>query len=708
MLFRLESLFYSCPDHGGETDLAPLSPFMEHVRCRTEEFRENPPESPADRANFAYWFVESFRPRRAPFDVPVPAELLEWLNEPALDLTTVFSEEPVPGGLRKRSCRRYLTRLMLHMWQSRQSEWDIFTPAGYYGFLVWFATEAAVRYALPKTVIPDELVELLNYPAVGYGQPLTVGMFALSTTISPERFESGQQWTREDVLAASYEGLSCLIKGGDVRLLPEYVTRFWSARPFPDVPIDSSFESFLTAFEYTTAHVKPESGVSDGFRGYAFEQQIIRRWFLDVTKDAAPGNLLFSGFVMEDRAGFSAPPFQQKQAAVSAIAMYRDRQIIAGLSRAAEATVQALIRAGHDVVEFDYALARTRMAVEAAANESVLRSAGRMAHIFGFNPEYVPECIACNFARMQEDDYLIGQFYWELSSISKVHEFGLELMDEIWVASEYLRNLYARFTDKPVLNMKQAVVLPRALRHDTRSHFGLQSEAFTFLLSFDGGSSIIRKNPLGAVEAFQKSFPPAVRDVALVIKTRNSQHFPTGMDRAQWEKVWRAAGSDLRIQILDTTLSNDELVSLNNVCDVFVSLHRSEGFGFGPAEAMALGKPVIVTNYSSVTDFCNSETAMLVDCREVDAPAKAYPYMDSDRTYRWAEPDVDSAAAAFRALYEDRDLGQRLGAAARRLIETEYSVDALSRRMNRRLKELGFLPDAERHTGHAMAGGPLR
>ena len=35
--------------------------------------------------------------------------------------------------------------------------------------------------------------------------------------------------------------------------------------------------------------------------------------------------------------------------------------------------------------------------------------------------------------------------------------------------------------------------------------------------------------------------------------------------------------------------------SLLNLVDTFISLHRSEGFGLVPAEAMSFGKPVIIT-----------------------------------------------------------------------------------------------------------------
>ena len=47
-------------------------------------------------------------------------------------------------------------------------------------------------------------------------------------------------------------------------------------------------------------------------------------------------------------------------------------------------------------------------------------------------------------------------------------------------------------------------------------------------------------------------------------------------------------------------LDRDELRALQNLCDSFVSLHRSEGYGLGLAECMYLGKPVIGTNWSGV------------------------------------------------------------------------------------------------------------
>ena len=64
---------------------------------------------------------------------------------------------------------------------------------------------------------------------------------------------------------------------------------------------------------------------------------------------------------------------------------------------------------------------------------------------------------------------------------------------------------------------------------------------------------------------------------------------------------------------IDETLSRQEVYDLQSVCDCYVSLHRSEGFGLGPGESMFLGKPVIATNWSGNTEFMHQHNSLLVD-----------------------------------------------------------------------------------------------
>src|SRR5437764_6247577 len=218
----------------------------------------------------------------------------------------------------------------------------------------------------------------------------------------------------------------------------------------------------------------------------------------------------------------------------------------------------------------------------------------------------------------------------------------------------------------------------------TRAVFKLPQDAYIFLACFDAGSGVERKNPLAAVQAFAKAFPAGKETVALVLKTRNLGAMQTDRERDHWRAVTEIARGERRIRIIDQTMAADELTGLLAVCDCYVSLHRSEGFGYGPADAMALGKPVIATAYSGVADFCTPETGLPVDYTLERVPAGAYPYMDETGEYFWAAPDVDAAAFQMRKLYENPRMGEKLGQAGRQLMHDHYSLAALQGRYIRR------------------------
>jgi len=302
----------------------------------------------------------------------------------------------------------------------------------------------------------------------------------------------------------------------------------------------------------------------------------------------------------------------------------------------------------------------------------------------------VPECVLLNASRVKKGDYIVGQFYWELSSISAIHETALALVDEIWVASNYLVDVFSRHTDKRVINMCQAVTEP-APSNIGRSNFDLSKQDYVFLVSFDAMSCIERKNPLAAAHAFRLAFPKGSERAKLIIKTRNANRVG-GNDLAHWSMVLKEAGEDRRIRIIDRTMSEAELTGLLDACDCYVSLHRSEGFGYGPAEAMIQGKPVITTNFSGVCDFCTDGTSLLTPYDLTSLEPGVYPYMDPDRSYVWATPRIEIAAQQMQQLFQNPAQGRKLGEQGRHLIKVQYSIQALSARYKKRLTELGFRP----------------
>jgi glycosyltransferase involved in cell wall biosynthesis len=291
----------------------------------------------------------------------------------------------------------------------------------------------------------------------------------------------------------------------------------------------------------------------------------------------------------------------------------------------------------------------------------------------------------------------IGYFFWELDSPAECDSLAFGLLDEIWVASEFGVSIYSGTSGLPVNRAGmcfEALPVPdrAASRAALERRFGFGADAFVFLVAFDSFSFIQRKNPLGTLDAFALAFPSDA-DVRLLIKTQNRSRVADPAQLAVWTEVDRRAAADPRIVLVDGTLPYDRFLQLKQAADCYVSLHRSEGWGFGMIEAMNLKVPVICTAYSGNMGFCGPETAWLVDFEMVPVPPGDYVYARAG--HRWAEPDVDHAARQMRSVRSDAGLRQQRTAAAWRNVQDNFSAEAISARYRKRIGEiLASRPDA--------------
>jgi glycosyltransferase involved in cell wall biosynthesis len=263
-----------------------------------------------------------------------------------------------------------------------------------------------------------------------------------------------------------------------------------------------------------------------------------------------------------------------------------------------------------------------------------------------------------------ERSYTIGYWAWELAKFPREWNSSLAFVQEIWVGSRFAYESVAPATTKPVFLMPMAVAVPPPEPGLSRADFGLPKDKFIFYFGFDFRSYTGRKNPLAAVMAFRRAFPQKSGPVALLLKTIGSES-----KSEERESLVGMIRGDPRIVLVEGELSRPRAIALLTLADCFVSLHRSEGFGRGPAEAMLLGKPVILTDYSGTRDYATPDTALLVDYELVAVGAEEYPGADGQV---WAEPDVEGAVAAMRKIVADPPLGQRLGEAGRELIRRRF------------------------------------
>jgi glycosyltransferase involved in cell wall biosynthesis len=266
----------------------------------------------------------------------------------------------------------------------------------------------------------------------------------------------------------------------------------------------------------------------------------------------------------------------------------------------------------------------------------------------------------------------VAYWYWETEVFPARWLDRFSYFDEVWVASEFCRRAVARVSPIPVVLMPPAVIVDRT------PAAAPPGGPVTFLTVCDARSGAERKNPLGAVRAFARAFPEA-SGIRLVVKVANAPSVP-GLVASL-----RAAAGRANVQIDDSLASRGDVERLLTECDAYVSLHRSEGFGFPIAEAMALGKPVIATDYSGSRDFVDDATGFPVPFRIVILDRAIGPY---DAGTRWAEPDEEQAAAVLQRVAANLAAARERAEVGQRRVASRYGLEPAGRRIRERLERL--------------------
>ncbi|MES2901357.1 MAG: glycosyltransferase [Pseudomonadota bacterium] len=282
----------------------------------------------------------------------------------------------------------------------------------------------------------------------------------------------------------------------------------------------------------------------------------------------------------------------------------------------------------------------------------------------------------------------IGWWPWELPVWPKAWLSVLNLVDEVWAATRFTLEMYVaaakaanRHAPTPVTHMPLPASVSR-VKDISRSELGLPDRTCLFLYIFDFNSYLERKNPFSALHAFRNAFPLDDDAVGLVFKTMNSNP-----KNPAWKRFLRECKRDARITVLEGTMERGEVLALIRTCDVYVSLHRSEGFGRTLAEAMLFGKPVVGTNFSGNVDFLTENTGFPVQYAPTMVQPGEYPFVDMTDGAWWADVDIPAAAAKLgeaRAATKVAHFGKKV----RAFSERQFDPKRIGLLMKKRLIEI--------------------
>ncbi|RFB79821.1 glycosyltransferase [Methylovirgula sp. 4M-Z18] len=235
---------------------------------------------------------------------------------------------------------------------------------------------------------------------------------------------------------------------------------------------------------------------------------------------------------------------------------------------------------------------------------------------------------------------------WELAAPRPEWRSGLSAFDLIVTPSRFCASSFELTTDLPIETVPyvvDAAALREAAATTAPNPWIAQVEAAkqagqrVVLFVMDASSYTARKGVdrfHALVERVQASRPG---QCLFVLKSHSR-------DISLRQPGVQAGGCVLTI---NSILNFTDLCRLKAAADVYVSPHRSEGFGLNIAESILLGVPALCSAYGGATDLLGEDYPYLINGALAEVGSEMGPY---GKHAIWFEPDVEDLAAKLIAL----------------------------------------------------------
>jgi len=237
--------------------------------------------------------------------------------------------------------------------------------------------------------------------------------------------------------------------------------------------------------------------------------------------------------------------------------------------------------------------------------------------------------------------YRVGRWVWETPLFPEDWRFAERLVHEVWTTSEFCGQTFRTALGIPVSIVPYAVTVPVQPKIDMRARLQVSPDAFLGLAVMDIVSCPERKNPWDHVRAWQAAFGADPAKI-LIIKLRVGKR-----TRIVVDELKDLIGAADNVVIVTDELGHDEIAALHRAADIYISLHRSEGFGLNIYEALLLGTPTIATDWSANSEYGPNFPTYFPVKYELK------PYRDwlghySDTKFRWASASVEDASRQLK------------------------------------------------------------
>jgi len=235
--------------------------------------------------------------------------------------------------------------------------------------------------------------------------------------------------------------------------------------------------------------------------------------------------------------------------------------------------------------------------------------------------------------------------FFEVDTFNKREQYHLNFPDELIVSCQWAKQVIENNNITKPVNVVPMGVDTTIFRPRPKDDL---SDKYVFATV---GKWEKRKSHDTIIECFNKAFS-ADDNVELWLLTQN----PFLNEEA--EKFWldKITDSPLRdkIQIYQRLDTHESVAEFMSQTDCGIYLSRGEGWNMELLEAMAMNKPVIASNFSAHTEYCNSDNSMLVDIDELEEANDGKWFFGGSKWAKIGQNQIDQTIDHMRRCYKER------------------------------------------------------
>ena len=200
----------------------------------------------------------------------------------------------------------------------------------------------------------------------------------------------------------------------------------------------------------------------------------------------------------------------------------------------------------------------------------------------------------------------VGFPVFELNRFSDIEKHQLASLDKIVVCSEWAKGVVQKEVPGSIVDVAPLGV-------DQSIFQQLEKERTDTTVFLNVGKWEVRKGHDILSEAFNEAFD---EDDKVELWMMNHNPFLDEDQEKEWHNLYLNSRLGSKIKILPRVETHFEVAQIMQQADVGVFPSRAEGWNLEALEMMAMGKQVILTNYSAHTEFATDKNSKLIEVNE--------------------------------------------------------------------------------------------